>query len=696
MPEMRFQSIYSHGFCRVAAARHNVALAQPQKNADLILEILQKCHEQHVALAVFPELSLTGYSIDELFFQKTILDEALNALKKLITLSKKYNTVAIVGLPLLHGQTLYNCAAILHQGKLLGIVPKSHILSEGEFYEARYFASGKEISQQTILLWEEEYPFGTDLLFQAKDLPNLCFGLEICHDLWVPSAPGISLVNAGALLIANLSASPALVGRPKDRTLLCASYAQRLTAGYLYAASGWGESTNDLTWDGQLLICEAGNLLGVTSSPLPDAQTLLIRDIDLESLRAKRLKTNYFKQIPSETTQKAFRRISFKLKPKFKDIGFKRPFSAFPFHFLKEDENDRALETLNLQAAALAKRLIASHAQKMVIGISGGLDSALALLVCCRAAEILNWPYNQIVGCSLRGYGTSKTSEMLGLSLMNNLHISIHEIDIRPICQTVFKSLEHPASELPLTSFYTQDLDKRIFDLTFENVQAGIRTDLLFRLAGKENAIVVGTGDLSELALGWCTYGVGDQMAHYNVNAGLPKTLIQQLVNIFSQNDIFHRYNDETKHILKQIAERPISPELLPAQNEDCPQQTEISTGPYCIQDFILWHVLKHASSPERIFFLLEKNWGESCLNAENLDTNQPKFSKKVLLKCLEIFGKRFFNFSQFKRTAMPNGPKILPDIGLSPRGDWRAPSDLNCDIWQTQINEIKKIFHIS
>ncbi|QCE33531.1 NAD(+) synthase [Acetobacteraceae bacterium] len=687
MPKDCFHSIYHQGFCRVAAAHHPIRLGAPKENAKLVANIMRQCDKKQVAVTVFPELSLTGYSLEDLFFQRPILDEALEALKILVHASKDWYSVGVVGLPICHNQTLYNCAAIFHKGILLGLVPKTHILSEGEFYEARHFASGQNVQQQQISLWGKTYPFGTDLLFQAKDFPDLCFGVEICQDLWVPNSPGIAQIEAGALIIANLSASPGLIGRKKDRHLLCASYAKRLMTGYIYAASGWGESTNDLVWDGQMMIYEAGEMLGDIASSLPDSPELLIRDIDLQALRAKRLRSNYFRQLPPRKTKDKFTFIAFHLSPISEDIGFERNISPFPFHFQKESMAENTLEVLEYQAVGLAKRLQASKASKMVIGVSGGLDSALALLVCHRSAEILNWSFDKIIACSLTGYGTSKTSEDLGAQLMKSLQVEIKNIDIRPICQKIFQSLDHPAKDFPLQGNISPNEMRNSLDLTFENVQAGIRTDLLFRLAGQQNALVIGTGDLSELALGWCTYGVGDQMAHYNVNAGIPKTLIQQIVCYFSNKDALKTYPSALREILAKIAERPISPELLPSDNPNTLQSTESAIGPYALQDFILWHVLKYGAGPKRIAFLLQKAWGKHSTE------NSHSYEAKELLKWLEIFGKRFFNFSQFKRSAMPNGPKILPDIGLSPRGDWRAPSDLEERIWTSEIESIKKMF---
>lgn len=672
MTASHFHCLYQQGFARVAACTVPVVLADPQHNARTIEQAWRRCAEQGAAVAVFPELSLSGYTLDELHFQQAVQEDVEQALSVLVDASRSLMSVGVVGAPLRRGDALYNCAVIIHRGRFLGVVPKSFLPRYREFYEPRYFSSGQEC-RGTIRLWGEDIPFGTDLLFAAKDVDGLTLGVEICEDLWAPSPPSTQHAQAGATVLANLSASPVTVGRAEERALLCASQSMRTMSAYLYAAASVGESTTDLAWDGQLTVHEAGETLASSPRFQEDA-TQLLADVDLVKLRQERTRSGYF--APKEET---YRRIGFTLAPEVKDRGLMRTVARFPFvpsHVQRLDQDCE--EAWHIQVQALCQRLKAAHAKRMIIGVSGGLDSALALLVAVRAADAMGWPRQAVLARTMPGFATGKESLRLAHQLMSSLAVDGGVLDIRDTAQAMLAAIEHPFAR-----------GEAVYDVTFENVQAGLRTDFLFRLANHHQGIVIGTGDLSELALGWCTYGVGDQMAHYNVNAGLPKTLIQHVIRWAARQD--GHFSEECRDALEAIVNAEISPELVPDQGAGV-QSTEQMIGPYPLQDFTLYYVLRYGFSPRRIAFLQEKAWsnvtrGEWPVHYP-LDKRVP-YELSEIVRWMRVFVRRFFGSSQFKRSAMPNGPKVVAGGSLSPRGDWRAPSDGQASLWLRSLDGI-------
>ncbi|UMM64103.1 NAD(+) synthase [Aristophania vespae] len=673
MDQAAFKCLYEQGFARVAACTVPVTLADPHKNGAAILDSLKECDQKGVAVAVFPELALSGYSIGDLLFQQLLLQSVEEALEKLVKATSSLMSVAVVGAPLKQGDGLYNCAVIIHRGRILGVVPKTYLPRYREFYEPRHFLSGKGVTG-SISLCGQLVPFGTDLLFQASDISALIVGVEICEDLWAPLPPSTILAMGGATVIANLSASPVTIGRMEDRLALCSSQSRRVQAAYIYAAAGPGESTTDLAWDGQLTIHEAGSLLEV-SERFPQKATSVIADIDLTLLQQERLHLGYF----TDESQK-LRVVSFQLAPTCEDRGFLREIPRFPF----VPNNPATLaqdcqEAWMIQVQALCQRLVSSGAKRMIIGVSGGLDSALALLVAVKSADALGWPRKSILARTMPGFATGKKSLSFAQSLMADLDVEGDVLDIRQTALSMLKEIKHPFAE-----------GEPVHDVTFENVQAGLRTDFLFRLANFHNGLVIGTGDLSEIALGWCTYGVGDQMAHYNVNSGIPKTLIQHIIRWAAQEEPIFPSN--VRKILKEIVESEISPELVP-ESKDGIQKTEQIIGPYALQDFTLYYVLRHGFSPQRIAFLQEKAWGnhlEGNWPIHYPESEKRSYSLDELIHWMKIFISRFFGTSQFKRSAMPNGPKVVAGGSLSPRGDWRAPSDGKATLWLNNLEQVK------
>ncbi|MFT9388057.1 NAD(+) synthase, partial [Acetobacter sp.] len=676
MPSSFFRSVYHQGFARVAACTLPVALADPRTNAARVLDAATACAHDGAALCVFPELGLSGYAIGDLLHQTALLDMVETALGELAQASAELAPVLVVGAPLRHRHTLYNCAVILHGGRILGIVPKSYLPNYREFYELRHFTPGASVRGESLRLRGKDIPFGVDLLFEARDLPGFCLGVEICEDLWVPAPPSTAAALAGATVIANLSASDITVGKAQTRAMLCRSQSARCMAAYLYAAAGEGESTTDLAWDGQTAIFENGALLA-QSDRFPAGMRSVLADIDLTLLRQERMQTGSFTANAGAVAppEQAWRRIAFTLAPPVGDIGLKRAVSRFPF--VPSDparlEQD-CFEAFTIQVSALRQRLAASGATGMVIGISGGLDSTHALLVAVRAADELGWPRTAVRGYTMPGFGTTDKTLASANALMTGLGIHAETLDIRPASELMLREIDHPFAR-----------GEPVHDITFENVQAGLRTDFLFRLANQHGGIVIGTGDLSELALGWCTYGVGDQMAHYNVNAGLPKTLIQHLIRWCIASGHFP---PAVSTVLETVLATEISPELVPAQAGGG-QQTEAIIGPYALHDFALYYILRHGFSPARVAFLAEKAWADP-----DTGTWPPGFRPKdrktydlaEIRHWLGIFLHRFFATSQFKRSAMPNGPKVMAGGSLSPRGDWRAPSDGNARLWLAEL----------
>jgi NAD+ synthase (glutamine-hydrolysing) len=674
---MRFHSLYAHGFARLAACTSDVLIADPLSNADSIVAVGRRCSEQGVVLALFPELSLTGYALDDLFGQDAVLDAVHSGLSRIIEASTDLLPVLIVGAPLRQQDRLFNTAIVIHRGRVLGVVPKQHLPNYREFYERRQFASGEGITGLEITVAGQRAPFGTDLLFAAGDIEGLTIGVEICEDMFMPVPPSSGLALAGANILVNLSGSPITIGRADTRSLLCRSQSVRCLAAYLYAAAGQGESTTDLSWDGQTSIFESGKLLGQGARFAADPQ-LTIADIDLDLLRQERARQGTFDDNRRTVAGgfPAYRSIEFDVQPPDDDLGLLRTVERFPF--VPADPERLAqdcYEAYNIQVDGLVQRLRAINTDKVVIGVSGGLDSTHALIVAARAMDLLGLPRTNILGFTLPGFATGSASKSYAWALMRALGITGAEVDIRPAARQMLADLEHPFGR-----------GEEVYDVTFENVQAGLRTDYLFRLANHHTAIVLGTGDLSELALGWSTYGVGDQMSHYNVNGGVPKTLIQHLIRWVAGLDDF---TGEVDEVLLSILAAEISPELIPVKEGEAPQSTEKSIGPYELQDFNLFYTLRYGFRPSKIAFLALHAWRDVDTGPWPMGfptERQRAYDLPAIRHWLTVFVTRFFGFAQFKRSAMPNGPKVSAGGSLSPRGDWRAPSDGNAAVWLSNI----------
>ncbi len=673
---MNFHSLYRHGFLRVAATTLTTVIADPPANAASVVASARACHDEGAGLVVFPELTLTGYSIEDILLQDTLLDAAAVALRDVVTASAELRPVLVVGLPLRHGHRILNCAVVVHRDRVLGVAPKSYLPTYREFYERRQVAVGDDV-RGTIRLGGVDVPIGPDLLFAADDVPGFVLHVEICEDMWVPIPPSAEAALAGATVLANLSGSPITVGRAEDRSMLARSASSRCLAAYVYAAAGEGESTTDLAWDGQTMIYENGVLLA-ESERFPRGERRSVADVDLDLLRAERLRMGTFDDNRRHHAARtdAFRRVPFTLDPPVADLGLRRRVERFPFvpadpTRLEQD----CYEAYSIQVAGLEQRLRAIGQPKIVIGVSGGLDSTHALIVAARALDRLDRPRSDILAFTLPGFATSAGTKTNATRLAGALGVTFDEIDITGSARLMLTELGHPFSA-----------GEPVYDVTFENVQAGLRTDYLFRAANQRGGIVLGTGDLSELALGWCTYGVGDQMSHYNVNSGVPKTLIQHLIRWVVSSGQFDAEVGET---LTAVLDTEISPELVPAGQDGKVQSTESSVGPYALQDFSLFHVLRYGFRPSKIAFLAWHAWHD----AEHGDWppgfptgDRFAYSLAEVRHWLEVFAQRFFGFSQFKRSAMPNGPKVSAGGSLSPRGDWRAPSDMSATIWLDEL----------
>jgi NAD+ synthase (glutamine-hydrolysing) len=687
-----FSNAYDQGFARVAACTVPVSVADPHANAAAVLAEARACHEEGVAVAVFPELGLTGYAIDDLLLQDTVLDAVEEALAEIVDASAALTPVLVVGAPLRAGNRLLNAAVVVHGGRVLGVAPKAHLPTYREFYERRHFAPGDDRGGSTLLLGGPlggiEVPCGPDVLFRATDLPDLVLHVEVCEDLWVPVPPSARAALAGATVLANLSGSPITIARAEDRRLMARSASLRCLAAHLYAAAGHGESSTDLSWDGQTMVHEVGELLAETDR-FPDGPRRSVADVDLLRIRQERLRQGTFDDnrraqgvsVPSasaaaEGNDAGFRTVGFTLGPPRGDIGLRRHVDRFPF--VPEDparlEQD-CYEAYNIQVSGLEQRLSAIGNPKVVIGVSGGLDSTHALIVAANAMDRLGRPRSDIHAFTMPGFATSESTRANAERLSKSLGVTFEEVDIRPAAQQMLADLAHPFAH-----------GEPVYDVTFENVQAGLRTDYLFRFANHRRGIVLGTGDLSELALGWCTYGVGDQMSHYAVNTGVPKTLIQHLIRWAIAHE---RFDDHTAAVLREILDQEITPELVPAGEGTRPQSTEDAIGPYALQDFTLFHVLRHGFPPSRVAFLAWHAWHDADAGEwpPGFDADRrTAYDLSTIRHWLEVFLQRFFAFSQFKRSALPNGPKVLAGGSLSPRGDWRAPSDGNAKVWLDEL----------
>jgi len=665
----QFHNLYCHGFVRVAVCVPEVRIAQPQHNAQATLGLLAQAAGQGAALALFPELGLSGYTCDDLFHQRALLDACEQALATVIEGSRGHAVLAVVGLPLRVQQRLYNCAAVVHMGRLLGVVPKSYLPNYAEFYEARQFNAAATASAREITLAGQTAPFGPDLLFQAGGCPDFTLHVEICEDLWVPVPPSSFAAMAGATVLANLSASNVTIGKAEYRRTLVASHSARCVAAYLYGSAGEGESTNDLAWDGHALICENGECLAETERYAGGAQ-LITADIDLERLQHERMRQGSWGQCAQAHAERVavMRRVVFEpCWPQREPLPLQRSLARFPYVPSNPAQRDaRCAEVFHIQVQALVQRLRASGQQRLVIGVSGGLDSTHALLVCARAMDRMGLPRSRILGVTMPGFATSERTLGQALALMAAVGCESRTIDIRPSCLQMLRDIGHPAGQ-----------GEAVYDVTYENVQAGERTSHLFRLANRHGALVVGTGDLSELALGWCTYGVGDHMSHYGVNASVPKTLMQYLVRWVADQGTLGAEGSRT---LRAILDTEISPELVPGHAGGQPAQaSEATVGPYELQDFHLYQVLRYGHRPSKVAFLAHHAWGSGP---------DARYTLAEIKAHLRTFLDRFFRTSQFKRTCVPNGPKVGSGGSLSPRGDWRAPSDADSALWLRELED--------
>jgi NAD+ synthase (glutamine-hydrolysing) len=673
---MDFYNAYHQGFVRVAACTHHTTIGDPAANAESVLRLAGQCDDDGVAVAVFPELTLSGYSIEDIVLQDLLLDDVEAAVADVVAASADLLPVLVVGAPLRYRHRIYNTAVVIHRGEVLGVAPKSYLPTYREFYERRQLAPGDD-ERGIIRIGELEAPFGPDLLFAASDLPGFVLHVEICEDMFVPIPPSAEAALAGATVLANLSGSPITIGRAEDRCLLARSASSRCLAAYVYAAAGEGESTTDLAWDGQTMVWENGVLLA-TSERFPKGERRSVADVDLELLRSERLRMGTFddNRRHHRTTAESFRRIEFRLDPPAGDIGLRREIERFPFvpadpQRLEQD----CYEAYNIQVSGLEQRLRALNYPKLVIGISGGLDSTHALIVAARAMDREERPRSDILAFTLPGFATGDRTKRNAIELCRALGVTFAEIDITETAQLMLKEIDHPFSR-----------GEKVYDVTFENVQAGLRTDYLFRLANQRGGIVLGTGDLSELGLGWSTYGVGDQMSHYNVNGGVPKTLIQHLIRWVISSG---QFESDVCEVLQSVLDTEITPELVPSGEEEELQSSEAKVGPFALQDFSLFHVLRFGFRPSKIAFLAWHAWSDTEQGnwpAGFPEDKRPSYSLKEIRHWLGVFVQRFYSFSQFKRSALPNGPKVSHGGALSPRGDWRAPSDMSARIWLDEI----------
>ncbi|TNE50708.1 MAG: NAD(+) synthase [Sphingomonadales bacterium] len=672
-----FYDMRRHGFIRVATSTPKTRTADVTYNVAGILSEAERAHEAGVDLVVYPELCVSSYAIDDLHLQSALLDAVEKGVGEIIEASARLDPALLIGAPLRHNGRVYNCALVVAAGRLLGVIPKSFLPNYREYYEKRWFAHGREIRGMEIAVAGHRSPFGVDLIFTAENLPGFKLFVEICEDYWSPTPPSTQGALAGATVLANLSASNITIGKSDERHLLARAQSARAVAAYIYCASGHGESTTDLAWDGQGMTYELGDLLAESERFSLNAE-LSIADIDTDRILAERARMQTFNDAAEAAgrPEDSFRTVQFALADTGGDRGLVRPVRRFPFvpnrqHKLDED----CYEAFNIQVDGLMRRLEATHAKSMVIGVSGGLDSTHALIVAAKCCDRLGLPRTTIRGYTMPGFATSDHTKSNAWKLMKALGIEAEEIDIRPAATRMLEDMKHPFAD-----------GEPVHDVTFENVQAGLRTDYLFRLAGHHSGFVIGTGDLSELALGWCTYGVGDQMSHYAVNSGVPKTLIQYLIRWAVSTDQFDPATDE---VLLSILDTEISPELVPAGADGEIQSTESIIGPYELNDFFLHHTIRWGQRPSKIAFLAWHAWRDARSGqwpADFPEAKKNEYDLAIIRDWLEKFIRRFFAFSQFKRSAIPNGPKVSAGGALSPRGDWRAPSDAVADVWLDEL----------
>jgi NAD+ synthase (glutamine-hydrolysing) len=677
----RFFNLYSHDFARVAVGVPRCRVADPAFNAAETIDLAKQAAANGAVLVAFPELGLSAYTCDDLFHQRALLDACEEALASVVAASKNLSIAMIVGMPLRVDHSLFNCAVVVAGGRVQGVVPKSYLPNYSEFYEARQFSAAENASTDRVNLLGAEVPFGSSLLFEVAEMPLFRFHVEICEDVWVPIPPSSFAALAGATVLVNLSASNVVVGKAGYRHQLVGQQSARCLSAYLYTSAGRGESSTDLAWDGQAVIYENGELLAESERFL-DTSHVVFADVDLERLSRERMHQTTFAQSVRRHADEVskFEPIRFSLDlPLSRALPLERAVERFPYVPSDPKRRDeRCNEVYNIQVQALVQRLSASGISKVVIGISGGLDSTHALLVCAKAMDRLKLPRTNILGVTMPGFATSDRTLSQARQLMEVVGCSASEVDIRPSCEQMLKDLGHPYAS-----------GKKDYDITFENVQAGERTNHLFRLANFKGGIVIGTGDLSELALGWCTYGVGDHMSHYNVNASVPKTLITHLVRWVAETG---QIGNSGSDVLINILNTDISPELVPGKSTGDPEQkTESVIGPYELQDFNLYYTLRFGFAPSKVAFLAYCAWKDRDAGEwpEGAHVARNQYELPAIKRNLGIFLDRFFRTSQFKRSCVPNAPKVGSGGSLSPRGDWRAPSDSESVVW---MNDLKNI----
>jgi NAD+ synthase (glutamine-hydrolysing) len=672
-----FDSIYTHGFARVAVCTPRVELASPVANTKRTLDLAHQAAARHAAVTLFPELGLSAYSTEDLAQQDALLDAVESAVDRIIDASCTLPSLLVVGAPLRCEQKLFNCALVIQRGVLLGAIPKTYLPNYREFYEKRQYTSASQAVREMVEVAGRSAPFGNDLLFAARNCADFVLHVEICEDVWVPIPPSTYAALAGATVLANLSASDATVGKAEYRRLLCTAQSARCVAAYLYAAAGYGESTTDLAWDGHALICENGEVLAESQRFSYD-DGLIQADVDLDRLRQERTRLTSFNdcvQLHREHITR-LRRVGFDLELPAVPVPLERNVARFPY--VPSDPQtlgERCREVCQIQVQGLVRRMDATGIRKPVIGVSGGLDSTQALLVAAKAVDQLGLPRSNVLAFTLPGPATSARTHENALRLMQALNVTAHEIDIAPSVMRMLRDIEHPYAK-----------GEKVYDVTFENVQAGERTSHLFRLANLHSGLVVGTSDLSEIALGYTTYGVGDHMSHYAVNASVPKTLVRHLIRWMASSG---GLEPAATGVLADVLGTRISPELVPNAADTGPQSAEAIVGPYELQDFNLYYISRFGFRPSKVAFLAQHAWSDRNRGAwpETVPRSERRdYDLAAIRKWLEVFLKRFFETSQFKRSALPNGPKVGSGGSLSPRGDWRAPSDARAEVWLEEL----------
>ena len=678
-----FHSLYSHGFVRAVVCIPALRVADPVYNTERIIGLARQASEKKAAVALFTEMGVSAYTNDDLFQQDALIEATAHGVGQIVEASRDLSPLLLVGAPLRFENKLFNCAIVIYRGAILGITPKTYLPNYREFYEKRQFTSGRDALYREVRFGTQgNIPFGNDLVFEAENVPGFALHTEICEDVWTPIPPSTWGALAGATVLTNLSASNITVGKAEYRKDLCATQSGKCVAAYLYSAAGPGESTTDLAWDGHALIYENNELIA-ESERFPQGEQIITADIDLERLVQERMRLSSFQDTVGDYRKRLrkIRRVPFNFAVPSGDVPLERHVERFPYVPSGAAARDeRCYEAYNIQVHGLMKRMSATGIKKIVIGVSGGLDSTHALIVAAKTMDRLGLPRENILAYTMPGFATSDRTLKNALALMQSLGTTANQIDIRPSCLQMLKDLGHPFAN-----------NEPVYDITFENVQAGERTSHLFRLANFHNGMVLGTGDLSELALGWATYGVGDHMSHYNVNASVPKTLIQYLLRWVIGT---RQFDEETSATLLSIVETEISPELIPhgeGGNDEPAQSTEAKIGPYNLQDFNLYYITRYGFRPSKVAFLSHHTWGDRTAGAwpDGIpDDKKQEYDLPTIKKWLGTFLYRFFQISQFKRSCIPNAPKVGSGGSLSPRGDWRAPSDSESVVWLEELKQ--------